>query len=187
MSVHPLHPGPPHAQIEPVAVQDAPASPRVQPVSRRLSEFRVASRARASRRLQLAITVAGSSQGACARALGVNPSTVAEWCNEDDAAALTLGDLELLPVSVQRAYHAARLAELDLGGPLVSLGIERRLRRLVSRCGRSAEATEDALEDEAITPEEALAILPNVRDARIEAEALERELTAIVAKARGSE
>ena len=184
-NVHALHAAASAPAGEPAAVQPAPAAPRVQLAgSRRLSPKRQASAARASRRIQLAITVAGSSQGACAKALEVHPSVVAEWCDEENAAALTLRDLELLPVGVQRAYHAARLAELDAGTPLVSLGIERRLRRLVSRCGQSAEATDEALEDDdTITPDEALAILPSVRGAKDEAAAIERELVAIVAGA----
>lgn len=96
-----------------IAVPEPAAEVRPKTLGRTLNARRVAAAPVASRCLRDGIRAAGSSYGEVARALGVDPSRVADLADEEHDAGVALRDILAMPRSVARAVLAAALDALD--------------------------------------------------------------------------
>lgn len=109
--------------------------------TRRLSDERLAARARSKARLAAAIAAARSTVSAVARALRISATAVDGWLELDTSASPALGDLDAMPLSVRRAYYA--LAAADCYAP-AGLGPEHHAMRVGAESGDVQRVTLEA-------------------------------------------
>lgn len=130
---------------------------------------RHARRAEIARRLRASFTRHDVSYAAAALAAGTGKARVAEWCDPEEAATITLADLEALPVAVLRdllgpVLEARGLALTELPTAMDATSAKAAA-QFVRESGSAAADLMEAHADGVLSPSEAATVIESLDEA----------------------
>jgi len=127
--------------------------------------------------LRRAMSAAGVSHRQLARAMSVSKSRVTAWCSFTHEASPNMRHRQLMRQKLPRLLHELLSLEQDRPvHPPPQLCQSRHLRLLMRELGEVADAVDEALHDETITPAEAAAIDKELADVAARVAAARRDL-----------